>query len=171
MLTELTRQREAHKARLQRIAEAAERRKLEATERNDAALFVKFHHALAGRDEWAEQQIERHKHHWFSVVSACKVAKSGSPTIRSIQRATCQVYDVELNDVLSARRTGNLIIPRQVSMYLAKEMTGLSYPQISGATGGRDHSTAMHAHSKIEKLIKTNKRLASQVAQIMGLLG
>jgi chromosomal replication initiator protein len=78
---------------------------------------------------------------------------------------------VELNDVLSARRTGNLIIPRQVSMYLAKEMTGLSYPQIGRGTGGRDHSTVVHAHRKIEGLIKTNKRLASQVAQIMGLLG
>jgi hypothetical protein len=170
MLTELAKQQNDHKARQRRIAEAAERHKWESAAKNDAALFVKFHHALSNRDEWAEQQIERHKHHWFSVVSACKVAKSGSPTIGSIQRATCEVYEVERGDILSARRSGHLIIPRHVSMYLAKEMTGLSYPQIARATGGRDHSTAIHAHRKISELIKTNERLASRVAQIMGML-
>lgn len=156
----------AHKERMNRIAQAAELHKWNAAAETDAALFVKFHQALANRDEWAEKQIERHNHHWFSVVSACKVAKSGSPTVRSIQRVTCEVYGVKLNDLLSARRTGNLVLPRHVSMYLAKEMTGLSYPRIARATGDRDHTVAIFAFRKIDRLLKEDEKLREKIELI-----
>lgn len=117
-------------------------------------------------DGWVEQQITKHKPVWFSVVSATKLTPRGAQTIRTIQRATCDVYDVKLNDLLSARRTWNVVLPRQVSMYLAKELTRLSYPQIGRATGDRDHSTSINAHRKIERLLKSNDGLAAKVALI-----
>lgn len=151
----------AHKARLQRIAQAAARLNPKTDKEYSAAL-----NAEENKDEWADRQIRYHKPFWFSVTSACKITKKGLPTIRSIQRTTCDVFDVNLHDILSSRRTLPLIIPRQVSMYLAKEMTLLSYPRIARATGDRDHTTAMHAHRKIAKLLQSDGMLAARVAEI-----
>ena len=114
-------------------------------------------------DGWAEQQITKHKPVWFSVISATKLTPRGAPTIRTIQRATCDVYGVKLNDLLSARRTANVVIPRHVSMYLAKELTALSYPRIGRATGDRDHTVAIYAHNKIKMQIARDKKLAANV--------
>lgn len=160
---------QAHKARLQRIAIAAERN-------NRDALVEKLREIVPEPkpetvaepqpvgDEWAKQQVEKYKDYWFSIASSrIKVAKSGAPTIREIQRAICEVYEVDLHDLLSARRTANIVMPRQVSMYLAKELTGLSLPRIARATGDRDHTTALHAIRKIKQLCKTDRELASKV--------
>jgi len=117
-------------------------------------------------DGWAEQQITKHKPVWFSVISATKLTPRGAPTIRTIQRATCDVYGVKLNDLLSARRTANVVMPRMVSVYLAKELTRLSWIRIGRATGGRDHSSAIHAHRKIAHLLKSDEKLADRVAEI-----
>jgi chromosomal replication initiation ATPase DnaA len=155
----------AHKARLQRIAAAAARLNPR-TEREFSAVLNSVENVAEPKPEWEEQQIERHKKNWFSIVSACKVAKDGSPTIRSIQLATCEFYGVKLNDLLSVRRTAIVMRPRQVSMYLAKELTGLSTIRIGRATGNRDHTTVIHAHRKVEKMLGSDAQFASQVAEI-----
>lgn len=117
-------------------------------------------------DGWVERQTQKHKQPFFSIVSAVKVTPTGQPTIRTIQRATCDVYGIKLNDLLSARRTADIVRPRQVSMYLAKELTSLSLPRIGRATGDRDHTTALHAHRKIAHLLKSDEKLADRVAEI-----
>jgi hypothetical protein len=115
---------------------------------------------------WVEKQKEIHKPAWFSVVSAAKVCRSGAPSIRSIQRATCDVYGVKLSDLLSARRHAPIIRPRMVSMFLAKELTDLSLARIGHATGGRDHSSVINAVERIGLLCKSDSELARTVAQI-----
>lgn len=122
-------------------------------------------------DGWVERQAQKHKQPFFSIVSAVKVTPTGQPTIRTIQRATCDVYGVKLNDLLSARRTADIVIPRHVSMYLAKELTSLSYPRIARATGDRDHTVAIYAHGKIDRLLKSDDVLAARVSLIKESIG
>jgi len=66
-------------------------------------------------------------------------------TIREIQAATCAEFDLSAAELLSATRTARIAWPRQVAMYLARELTGESLPAIGRQFGGRDHTTVLHA--------------------------
>lgn len=118
-------------------------------------------------DGWVERQTSsEHRKLWFTIVRSIKLNRLGGPPIKEIQRATCEVYGVTMDDLLSERCTANVVLPRHVSIYLAKELTTLSWPRIGRATGGRDHSTAISAHRKIERLLKSDEKLAGQIAAI-----
>ncbi len=73
-------------------------------------------------------------------------------TIEDIQRKVAEFYGVRLNDLLSARRARVVARPRQIAMYLAKQLTSRSLPEIGRRFGGRDHTTVIHAVRKIEEL-------------------
>ncbi len=83
--------------------------------------------------------------------------------IEDIQRVVARHYNVSRGDLLSARRTANVVRPRQVAMYLAKTMTLRSLPEIGRRFGGRDHTTVLHAVRKIEGLIGNDQSLADEV--------
>ena len=70
----------------------------------------------------------------------------------------------------SKRRARDIVRPRQVAMYLAKDLTNHSYPQIGSRFGGRDHTTVMHAVRKVEDLIAEDKQFADDVGMIRSLL-
>ena len=70
-------------------------------------------------------------------------------TIRAIQEEVARHYDLKPDDFTSKRRTRAIAFPRQVAMYLARELTEASLPKIGEEFGGRDHTTVMHAHAKI----------------------
>lgn len=72
-------------------------------------------------------------------------------TIRAIQEEVARHYDMKPEDFKSKRRTRAIAFPRQVAMYLARELTDSSLPKIGEEFGGRDHTTVMHAHDKITK--------------------
>jgi chromosomal replication initiator protein len=72
-------------------------------------------------------------------------------TIRAIQEEVARHYDLKPEDFKSKRRTRAIAFPRQVAMYLARELTDSSLPKIGEEFGGRDHTTVMHAHDKILK--------------------
>jgi chromosomal replication initiator protein len=63
-----------------------------------------------------------------------------------------------------------VVVPRQVGMYLAKKLTPRSLPEIGRRFGGRDHSTVLHAVRKIEELMKSDDRLAREVALLIRLI-
>ncbi|HYA81111.1 MAG TPA: chromosomal replication initiator protein DnaA [Methylocystis sp.] len=86
--------------------------------------------------------------------------------IEDIQRLVANHYSVSRNDILSARRTANVVRPRQIAMYLAKVLTPRSLPEIGRRFGGRDHTTVLHAVRKIEQLVATDR----QVAEVIELL-
>ena len=65
--------------------------------------------------------------------------------IEDIQRVVARQYNVSRSDLLSSRRTANVVRPRQVAMYLAKTLTLRSLPEIGRRFGGRDHTTVLHA--------------------------
>jgi chromosomal replication initiator protein len=83
--------------------------------------------------------------------------------IEDIQRIVARHYNVSRGDLLSARRTANVVRPRQVAMYLAKTMTLRSLPEIGRRFGGRDHTTVLHAVRKIEHLIGSDQSLADEI--------
>lgn len=73
-------------------------------------------------------------------------------TIEEIQRRVAEYYNVRLADMLSARRARAVARPRQVAMYLSKQLTTRSLPEIGRKFGGRDHTTVIHAVRKIDEL-------------------
>ena len=83
--------------------------------------------------------------------------------IEEIQRIVARQYNVSRADLLSSRRTANVVRPRQVAMYLAKTLTLRSLPEIGRRFGGRDHTTVLHAVRKIENLVNTDNALAEEI--------
>jgi chromosomal replication initiator protein len=79
-------------------------------------------------------------------------ASSGQVTVELIQKTVADYYKIKVSDMHSKRRPSNIAAPRQVAMYLAKEMTQKSLPEIGELFGGRDHTTVLHAVRKIGEL-------------------
>ena len=77
-------------------------------------------------------------------------------TIESIQEAVASYFSVTVTDLISKRRTRQIAFPRQIAMYLSRELTELSLPMIGDTFGGRDHTTVLHAYDKISREIKTD---------------
>jgi len=90
-----------------------------------------------------------------------------SVTIDQIQRRVAEHYDVRLADMTSKRRPANIAFPRQVAMYLARELTKASLNEIGEAFGGRDHGTVIHAHRKVKERVKSDEK----IRQVVGYLG
>jgi chromosomal replication initiator protein len=83
--------------------------------------------------------------------------------IEDIQRIVARQYNVSRADLLSSRRTANVVRPRQVAMYLAKVLTLRSLPEIGRRFGGRDHTTVLHAVRKIENLANKDTSFAEEI--------
>ena len=86
--------------------------------------------------------------------------------IEDIQRIVARQYNVSRADLLSSRRTANVVRPRQVAMYLAKVLTLRSLPEIGRRFGGRDHTTVLHAVRKIENLTNTDTSFAEEIESL-----
>ncbi|CAL29377.1 chromosomal replication initiator protein DnaA [Staphylococcus carnosus] len=76
--------------------------------------------------------------------------KSKKITIQDIQKVVGQYYNVRLEDFAAKKRTKSIAYPRQIAMYLSRELTDFSLPKIGEEFGGRDHTTVIHAHMKIQ---------------------
>jgi chromosomal replication initiator protein len=87
-------------------------------------------------------------------------------SIDEIQKAVCAHFRLDKSEMSSKRRTRSIARPRQVAMFLAKEMTPRSYPDIGRRFGGRDHSTVIHAVRTIEALRVKDGELDSDIAAI-----
>ena len=88
-------------------------------------------------------------------------------TIPLIQKETCNQYGLKIEELKAKKRTRNVALPRQVAMYLSRELTDASLPKIGEEFGGRDHTTVMHAHKKILADLKINHELKGTVEQII----
>ena len=87
-------------------------------------------------------------------------------TIDQIQRRVAEHYDVRLADMTSKRRPANIAFPRQVAMYLARELTKSSLNEIGDAFGGRDHGTVLHAHKLVKRRIKDEDEVRQKVSML-----
>jgi chromosomal replication initiator protein len=91
-------------------------------------------------------------------------------TIEEIQRKVAEHYNIRLTDMSSARRARAVARPRQVAMYLAKQLTTRSLPEIGRRFGNRDHTTVMHAVNRVAELMKTDAAFAEDVELLRRML-
>jgi chromosomal replication initiator protein len=91
-------------------------------------------------------------------------------TIEDIQKRVAEHYGIKLADMHSARRARVVARPRQVAMYLAKQLTPRSLPEIGRRFGGRDHTTVMHAIKKIEELRASDSVISEDIELLRRLL-
>lgn len=93
-------------------------------------------------------------------------SKPKTLSIHDIQRTVGEFFNIKLEDFKAKKRTKSVAFPRQVAMYLSRELTDHSLPKIGEEFGGRDHTTVIHAHEKISKLVDTDSQLQSQIKEI-----
>ncbi|GGA47389.1 chromosomal replication initiator protein DnaA [Paenibacillus physcomitrellae] len=80
-------------------------------------------------------------------------------TIQDIQQKVGEYYNLRMEDFKARKRTKAIAFPRQIAMYLSRELTDYSLPKIGEAFGGRDHTTVIHAHEKISQQMKEDQEL------------
>ncbi|MCA1936616.1 MULTISPECIES: chromosomal replication initiator protein DnaA [Asticcacaulis] len=92
-----------------------------------------------------------------------KVSAERRVTVDEIQKLTADHFALKQADLLSERRTRSVARPRQVAMWLCKQHTTRSYPDIGRRFGGRDHTTVLHAVKKVEELLQSDEQIAKDV--------
>lgn len=100
------------------------------------------------------------------AVVAEHFAQPAKPSVDHIARQVGSYFRVELRQLRSEQRGRHILWPRQVGMYLARRLTGLSLTQIGDYFGGRDHSTVLHACRKVERTLAQDARLSGAVRQL-----
>jgi len=93
------------------------------------------------------------------------------PSIEDVQRVVANYYKLPQLEMKSARRDREVARPRQIAMYLSRELTPRSLPQIGRRFGDRDHTTVLHAIRRIEQLFRTDVELARDIGILRRELG
>ena len=84
-------------------------------------------------------------------------------SVATIQREVCKFYSLNHAELVGNKRSQNIVYPRQIAMYLSRELTDLSLPRIGAEFGGRDHTTVMHANAKIQKMMNAEREVYNQI--------
>src|SRR5207237_4459681 len=87
-------------------------------------------------------------------------------TIESIQELSSDRFGLSVEELCGDRRSQNIVYPRQVAMYLSRELTDSSLPKIGKQFGGRDHTTVIHATSKIARMIREDRSVYNLVQEL-----
>lgn len=88
-------------------------------------------------------------------------------TVDLIKEKVASYYNIKITDFNLKKRTREIAFPRQIAMFLSRELTDLSLPKIGESFGGKDHTTVMHAHDKIQQDMKKNKDLKDKIDNII----
>ena len=91
-------------------------------------------------------------------------------TILDIQKIVGDQYSIKLEDFKAKKRTKSVAFPRQIAMYLSRELTDFSLPKIGEEFGGRDHTTVIHAHEKISKMIQSDSQMERRIKELQDML-
>jgi chromosomal replication initiator protein len=94
-----------------------------------------------------------------------------APTVDTIQKMVATYYGLSQSELISERRARSVARPRQVGMWLAKQLTRRSLPDIGYRFGGRDHTTVIHAVRQIEKLRGENPKIHEDSENLVEMLG
>ncbi len=100
------------------------------------------------------------------VLSSQYPEDSRPVTVESVQRVVAEYFSLSIEELRSERRTQTIVFPRQVAMYLSRELTDMSLPRIGQLFGGRDHTTIHYGHDKIAKRIKEDRSLYNLVQEL-----
>lgn len=91
-------------------------------------------------------------------------------SILQIQEEVAKYYHIQLKDLKGKKRVKSIVVPRQIAMYLSREMTDNSLPKIGAEFGGKDHTTVIHAHEKIQTLTEKDPTIQKEISEIKNLL-
>ncbi len=141
------------------ITHIAERIKTNIRELEGALIRVVAFSSLVGK----KIDIDMAK----DVLKELIVEETKEITVECIQRVVSGYFNVGFSDMKTKKRTKSIAFPRQVAMYLARELTDMSFPEIGSVFGGRDHTTVLHAHEKIKKEINGNERVKQSIDGIV----
>lgn len=145
---EALRQHAAHKARRERLARGNNWRGI-----NPEPFWSQM---------WMWELVEFKHRDWDTIKR---------PAIIDVIKATASYYGLALDEMLADRRTHDIMVPRQVAMYLSRKLTLKSFPQIGHQFGGKDHSTILHGIRKIENQMRIFPHVRIAVETIQGRLG
>ncbi len=101
------------------------------------------------------------------ILSDVREPQETPITTDRILNMTADMFGYDVGELTSQRRQQGLVNARQISMYVMRELTDLSYPAIASVFGGRDHTTVMHAVKKINSLLPAERKVYDQVAQLI----
>ena len=103
-----------------------------------------------------------------ALKSMVKNDSKQNVSIASIQQKVCKYYQISLADLKGKKRVRQIVLPRQIAMYLSRELTSTSLPKIGKEFGGKDHTTVIHAHEKIKKALneENDSELRDQIEEI-----
>ncbi len=87
-------------------------------------------------------------------------------SILQIQEEVAKYYHLQVKDLKGKKRVKNIVVPRQIAMYLSRELTDNSLPKIGAEFGGKDHTTVIHAHEKIQQLLQQDTIIQNEIAEI-----
>jgi hypothetical protein len=106
------------------------------------------------------------------IAAASEIAFPNFPSrIKQIQLATLTLFPkITRAELTSSRRKATVVKARQIAMYISKQLTSQSLPEIGRRFGGRDHTTVLHAVRKVERMVETDPILAAQIEQIKSLI-
>ena len=91
-------------------------------------------------------------------------------TIDIVQKVVADYYNISVSDIKGKKRNNRVIVPRQIAIYIARQLGGFSYPQLGDDFGGRDHTTIMHSYNQVEDKIKTDSNFDSHIQTIIKLV-
>ncbi len=110
----------------------------------------------------------------ITVETAQKVLQDMGNTVKTRQitfegiiKVVAEHYNIKQEELFNKKRTQNIAFPRQVAMYLCRELADLSYPRIGELFGGRDHTTVIHAYEKISKNKVSNISLQNDLQEMI----
>lgn len=93
------------------------------------------------------------------ILKDIVTSKAATPTPEKIKQIVCNHFDITLDEMDGTKRTNRIAYPRQIAMYISREITDFSLPKIGQCFGGRHYSTVIHAHEKIQKNLKNDESL------------
>ena len=105
-----------------------------------------------------------------ALKSLKPIKQKSELSILLIQEEVCKYYHLQLKDLKGKKRVKTIVVPRQIAMYLSRELTDNSLPKIGAEFGGKDHTTVIHAHEKIQQLLDTDPTIQKEVGELKNLL-
>ena len=108
----------------------------------------------------AEPTLEMAKHQLKDILNS---NSAQNISLDIIQKVVAENYQVSVSDLKSKKRDKKYVFPRQVAIYIARELTEISYSELGNEFGGKDHSTIMHAYEKISEGIKLDSSLEAKI--------
>lgn len=101
-----------------------------------------------------------------NTIESILVKNTKVLTSKLIMQVVCKFFNIKVSDIVSDKRSNNVAYPRQIAMYLCREVANMSFPSIGKDFGGRDHSTVLHAYSKIKDEYEKNSETKDLIEDI-----